>query len=135
MRSFCNPSVVVECRGCRLVTKTIDQPVKQPKLKRDFYCKSCKSDPQIRLIRHYVKKFGLEVSEIKRLLSTVHTCECCGVILDDKNPFQVDHCHETGAIRGIICWNCNSAIGKLGDTYEGVLRAVNYLKKYKSQSD
>jgi len=131
LRSFCNPSAVIECRGCRLTTKVISQPVKNPKQNRYFYCKSCQNDPQIRLIRHYVRKFGLEVSEIKNLLTNATVCECCGIKLDDKNKFQIDHCHDTNQIRGVLCWNCNSAIGKLGDTYEGVLNALHYLEKHK----
>ncbi|MEU0149297.1 endonuclease domain-containing protein [Streptomyces sp. NPDC006288] len=27
---------------------------------------------------------------------------------------HVDHCHKTGKVRGVLCFNCNSAIGKLG---------------------
>jgi hypothetical protein len=40
----------------------------------------------------------------------------------------VDHDHETGAIRGLLCKHCNSSLGKLGDNLEGLMRAVDYLK-------
>ena len=57
-------------------------------------------------------------------------CDCCG----DEKPggrfgWNVDHDHVTGHIRGILCHCCNTAIGKLGDTLEGVLKAVRYLEK------
>lgn len=42
-------------------------------------------------------------------------------------PLVVDHCHETGAIRGLLCHTCNRGIGYLGDTLEGLLRARSYL--------
>jgi Recombination endonuclease VII len=35
----------------------------------------------------------------------------------------------TGAIRGILCGACNTAIGNLGDNVEGVTRALYYLQK------
>ncbi|MFE5188252.1 endonuclease VII domain-containing protein [Streptomyces sp. NPDC056628] len=39
---------------------------------------------------------------------------------------HVDHCHETGRVRGVLCFNCNSAIGKLGDDPDAVRRAAAY---------
>ena len=41
-----------------------------------------------------------------------------------------DHCHKTGATRGLLCHKCNTAIGKLGDDLDGVMRAVRYLTRY-----
>ncbi|WP_416969170.1 endonuclease domain-containing protein [Streptomyces sp. 4F14] len=41
---------------------------------------------------------------------------------------HVDHYHETGRVRGVLCFNCNSAIGKLGDDPGAVRRAASYLE-------
>ncbi|WP_371612134.1 endonuclease VII domain-containing protein [Streptomyces clavifer] len=41
---------------------------------------------------------------------------------------HVDHCHETGRVRGVLCFNCNSAIGKLGDDPDSLRRAIAYLE-------
>lgn len=40
----------------------------------------------------------------------------------------IDHDHKTGVVRGLLCWNCNVAIGKLGDNPDAVLNAYKYLK-------
>lgn len=40
----------------------------------------------------------------------------------------VDHDHQTGKVRGILCRTCNLGIGKLGDQLEGVKRAAEYLQ-------
>ncbi len=53
-------------------------------------------------------------------------CHCCGVIMTRPH---FDHCHETNQYRGWLCSNCNVGIGKLGDNIEGLLRAVDYLKR------
>lgn len=53
-------------------------------------------------------------------------CECCGL---DTQLLHWDHCHETHEHRGWLCNNCNTGIGKLGDTLEGVLKAVDYLAR------
>ncbi|MFF3908865.1 endonuclease VII domain-containing protein [Streptomyces sp. NPDC001848] len=41
---------------------------------------------------------------------------------------HVDHCHKTGKVRGVLCFNCNSAIGKLDDDPDIGRRAVAYLE-------
>lgn len=57
-------------------------------------------------------------------------CDCCGRTKPGGRwGWNLDHCHDTGRIRGILCHNCNTAIGKLGDNLEGVMNAVRYLEK------
>jgi len=41
----------------------------------------------------------------------------------------LDHDHRTGKFRGWLCHDCNTSIGKLGDTFDGVMRAADYLKR------
>lgn len=43
---------------------------------------------------------------------------------------HVDHCHKTGRIRGILCSSCNTGIGKLGDSIEGLQLAIDYLHDF-----
>ena len=40
-----------------------------------------------------------------------------------------DHDHVTGEFRGWICYGCNTGLGKLGDTIEGLEKAIAYLKR------
>lgn len=40
----------------------------------------------------------------------------------------VDHCHNTNEVRGLLCVRCNAGLGQLGDTIEGLERALKYLK-------
>lgn len=54
-------------------------------------------------------------------------CECRGC-LPGKRGLQIDHDHETGEFRGWICFRCNTAIGKLGDTIAGLKEALAYLE-------
>ncbi|GGZ07416.1 hypothetical protein GCM10010365_28170 [Streptomyces poonensis] len=41
---------------------------------------------------------------------------------------HVDHCQETGRVRGVLCFNCNSGLGLLGDDPAAALRAADYLE-------
>jgi hypothetical protein len=51
-------------------------------------------------------------------------CEICGFA---DEALCVDHDHETGRIRGVLCRRCNRSIGQLGDTPEHLQRALDYL--------
>jgi ssDNA-binding Zn-finger/Zn-ribbon topoisomerase 1 len=50
-------------------------------------------------------------------------CAICG---SDRN-LVIDHDHKTGIIRGVLCHPCNTGLGKLGDSIEGLRRAIAYL--------
>jgi hypothetical protein len=40
----------------------------------------------------------------------------------------VDHCHTTGAVRGILCHHCNLLLGHAKDAEDTLLSAVTYLR-------
>lgn len=46
----------------------------------------------------------------------------------------VDHCHETGRVRALLCHACNRAIGLLGEDVELLRRAIDYLLRHKSEA-
>jgi hypothetical protein len=57
-------------------------------------------------------------------------CELPDVLATDanRNAEHIDHCHETGTVRGILCGACNTALGALGDNADGLRRALAYLE-------
>ena len=57
-------------------------------------------------------------------------CECCGRI----SKLFLDHSHDTDAFRGWICRECNSSIGLMGDSVEGVRKALTYLETRSTQA-
>ena len=57
-------------------------------------------------------------------------CECCGRI--DKLFY--DHDHSSKELRGFCCRNCNSGIGLLGDSEQGLRQALAYLERTRSNS-
>jgi hypothetical protein len=59
-------------------------------------------------------------------------CAICGVHQDNlKVRLNIDHDHDTGKIRDVICNSCNREIGYLKDGIEIVERALTYLRKHK----
>lgn len=77
-----------------------------------------------------LSKYGLTEQEYEALLArSKGKCECCGKAVKPMTDLVIDHCHETGSVRGLLCATCNSGIGLLGDGKEGILAAMSYLRQ------
>ena len=86
-------------------------------------------------VRHIERKYGLSKEEFEALL---HKQECkCAIC---RNPLKVnsgnggdgpciDHCHDTGKVRGILCNNCNRGLGMFKDNTEYLTSAISYLRE------
>lgn len=49
---------------------------------------------------------------------------------DGERKLSVDHCHQTGKFRGLLCSRCNVGIGYLKDSPTYLRAAANYLESY-----
>lgn len=61
------------------------------------------------------------------LLTQEGKCAICADTLTEK--FTVDHNHDTGKVRGLLCYKCNSGIGLLKDSVELLSLAIKYLNE------
>ena len=52
-------------------------------------------------------------------------CDTCGVEIKTKKC--IDHCHTTMKVRGILCHNCNTALGLIGDNIDTLSAMISYL--------
>jgi len=55
---------------------------------------------------------------------------CCTLLCSDGRVLHVDHCHSTGKVRGVLCGECNMAVGKLRDRPDLCIAAAEYLVKH-----
>lgn len=85
-------------------------------------------------MRARVRTFGItEVEFFALKLAQGFKCPLCGRDLPPpgaywgKNAEHIDHDHATGRVRGVLCGGCNTALGKLGDSREGLSRALHYV--------
>ena len=56
-------------------------------------------------------------------------CECRGEKCKSGRHLALDHDHKTGKFRGWLCFNCNTSLGRMGDSIESVLRVLEYLRR------
>lgn len=110
------------------------------------YCKACakdrtskeyrkrKNSPEYlagRMKSSIKSRFGISIEEYLNKKAASKICEIC------KNPFkssfdkQLDHCHGTGKLRGILCAKCNKALGLINDDINLLKAAITYLESYK----
>lgn len=91
------------------------------------YHKKQQSDSRFRYSKHLKHTFGISLEEFDQLvLKAGNCCQIC------TTPFtetpNVDHCHSTGVIRGVLCGNCNRGLGLLKDDIDVLEKAIGYLK-------
>lgn len=107
-------------------------------------CKACiKSDPLTEKKKQYMKeyskkyslksKYNLTEEDYKQLLiNQNHKCAICGTDQEEvlNKKLYVDHDHETGKVRELLCHNCNVSLGLLKESIQTLTRAIAYLDKH-----
>lgn len=73
-----------------------------------------------------LKQYNLTKQQYNAMLNRQQNCcAICGCNFT-KTP-NIDHCHDTGAVRGLLCYKCNAGLGLLGDSKETIEKALRYL--------
>ena len=88
-----------------------------------------KNDPNFDRAYKLKYTYGITLEDFNEMLKKQKgKCAICGTKEPRGRGFCVDHCHNTGKIRGILCHGCNTGIGSLRDSTELLRKAINYLK-------
>lgn len=78
-----------------------------------------------------LSQYGLTIEEYDKLYDEQNgVCACCGEPQTLGCRFlSVDHDHETGRVRGLLCTNCNIGLGHFKDDKEKLKMAIKYLEE------
>lgn len=127
-------------------------PVVLDKERRHRYCRDCSNayKREHRLLPHAKAKeiaihreraYGITAEEYAALLdgqgglcavcSRPETAKRRGIV----KTLAVDHDHDTGAIRGLLCTKCNTAIGLLDDSEERIAALARYMAANRPSSE
>lgn len=75
-------------------------------------------------------RYGLSPLEYQQLMEKAdYKCQICSTRLSSTSDKCIDHDHNTGKVRGVLCIRCNTALGTFGDSVEGLMKAVKYLEQ------
>jgi hypothetical protein len=81
-------------------------------------------------------KYGISQQDYEQMLFMQNSvCAICGkpetrTFNGKISPLAVDHNHETGAIRGLLCNLCNASLGGFKDSMENLSNAIDYLMRF-----
>jgi len=53
----------------------------------------------------------------------------CAICKTFMNPPHIDHCHSSGKVRGLLCNDCNTSLGKFKESAENLRRAARYIDR------
>jgi hypothetical protein len=81
------------------------------------------------------RRYGISLEEYQVLLRNQGgVCAICGTSkCSTGQRLAVDHDHNTGAVRGVLCKNCNVGLGSFKDDPERLLNAADYLTQRSSK--
>lgn len=119
------------CSRCG-VSKPTTEFVKSRREKRGWQqpCKVCSANyaalsRKVDPYHHKALKYKVPKEEIEKQLKK-ECCDICGFPLKRK---CLDHDHSTGELRGVLCDDCNTGLGKFRDNPVILEEAIKYLEK------
>ena len=121
----CGPGVPAKFRktGSRWTCKTVE---------RQREAKRREHDTVSRREWYWRAIDGMEPFDVARynelLFDQGGVCAICDGVNASGKFLAVDHDHETGAVRGLLCSRCNSGLGLMKDDPERLLRAIQYIQ-------
>lgn len=129
------------CSGCKK-----EKPLDTDFWKNQTLCIECSKErqktrwfsrtPKKRLEQHLKYKYSLTITELNKSLEDQKGgCAICEEVLPDllvynnrRRGYAIDHNHETGKFRGILCLKCNSMLGMACDNPKILDKASKYLR-------
>lgn len=120
------------CKPCSVAAVTASRH-KDPTSHRRSSTAWRRANPERVADNHARWKYGVERGTYSRMLEAQGgRCAICG----SQNPggkslrFHIDHCHDTGKVRALLCNGCNIGLGQFKHEKELLLKAVDYLVAY-----
>jgi len=100
---------------------------KHKKFRKSWFCSNCRP---LRIREYHLKgQYNMKgIDEYHQMLKTQNEkCAICDKLMDRP---CIDHNHETGKVRELLCVQCNSMIGNAKESTATLYSAVRYLEKH-----
>lgn len=128
-RSSAKDGLNSRCKACNTMLTVAWQ--KKNRNKANANAKKWNQANPDKLKAKRIKKYKISVEDFKSLLEAQNSaCAICLVKqVDLPRSIDIDHNHSTGAVRGLLCPDCNRGLGSFKDNLDCLKRAISYLEK------
>lgn len=100
---------------------------------RTYMKKRRETDPEFTWRNDLWYNYGITVEQYRQMFEDQNgVCMICGNSTDYR--LCVDHNHETGEVRGLLCRPCNSGLANYQENVVYLQNAINYLRRFKNGS-
>ena len=104
--------------------------------KRDWYYQNKEKAREQQLKSYRQRTYGVSQDEYMEMLEEQdYVCAICGkpeCLVNpsgETRPLSIDHCHDTGKVRGLLCNRCNILLSRARDSVEILANAIEYLRR------
>ena len=121
------------CKGCNKYLKISSFYVKVGSKLGTTLCKTCSNNSSrvYNKTTYKFKKYGISQNDFESTLAKQNnSCAICKSTFQAQSKIKTDHDHKTGKFRGLLCHNCNVALGHFQDNLTFLKTAIKYLKKW-----
>ena len=75
------------------------------------------------------RRYGITQDQFNQMLVDQNNmCKICSTEFKSTKDTHIDHCHDTNIVRGLLCNNCNLALGQFNDNTDNMDNAIKYLQ-------
>lgn len=130
------------CKSCVNELNRIRREAKAQREGRTYYPRPGSEEERVERIRRSKKrgqlkhKFGITLEQYEEMLERQEFC--CAICGRHQSEFRyglvVDHNHESGVVRSLLCQPCNAALGGFQDSQEILMTAQSYLAYHDGKS-
>lgn len=93
--------------------------------------RAAEADPEAHKRAWYKRMYGISYADFLALAERQRwCCAICGRSVKGNKNAHLDHNHETGKVRAILCRACNTALGMFQDSTIVLLNAIEYLDEH-----
>lgn len=125
-----------KCRRCGRITPFDQFPIRDSG-RRTHLCYPCQHEVKLekaalRRARVAQVKFKIDPAEYDRLFQRQYGL--CAICSHPETKLHMDHDHDTGMLRGLLCTTCNTGLGMFRDDVHLLHQAALYLNQTKTQA-
>ena len=109
--------------------KNREEILKKKKEYWDLNKNIIKRNEKVRRLKRDYKITPKDYNEL--LIKQNYKCAICNIPESESfNGLHIDHCHKTKKVRGLLCMQCNTVLGKVNDNIKILENAITYLKSH-----